>query len=373
MKSNAIALKYEIRAQAGEEQAEAMLYGEIIENTREGYKWAQEDQSASDFDRAIKKARSGGAKKLLLRINSPGGIVSEAVAMRSALAAAGFDEITIRIEGMCASAATIPATLPGARVEIAEGSKYMIHNPSLIAWGDAKDLEHDAKVLRGIEDDVAGFYVEKSGQAEEMIRQWMDEETWFKAEDAVKYGFADEVIRAAPRQNEPEALMSCARMMYRHMPEMARTEEVSDGEDPAENIIDETEREEEQMDMKELTMEQLETGAPELYASICAKGAQMERERLSEIDELTPPGYEELAAQAKESGESAYAYHKRVIKAQKEKAAEYLKARAKETEPALKVPGSASDQVETEEAAMKAYAKEMAELAMNAGPNNGMY
>ena len=64
---------------------------------------------------------------------------------------------------------------------------------------------------------------------------------------------------------------------------------------------------------------------------------------------------------------------KRVIKAQKEKAAEYLKARAKETEPAMKVPGSASDEVETEEAAMKAYAKEMAELAMNAGPNNGMY
>ena len=72
------------------------------------------------------------------------------------------------------------------------------------------------------------------------------------------------------------------------------------------------------MNLKELTMEQLETGAPELYASICARGAQMERERLSEIDELTPPGYEELAAQAKESGESAYAYHKRVIKAQKD-------------------------------------------------------
>ena len=36
MKNNAIALKYEIRAQAGEEQAEAMLYGEIIETTREG-------------------------------------------------------------------------------------------------------------------------------------------------------------------------------------------------------------------------------------------------------------------------------------------------------------------------------------------------
>ena len=39
----------------------------------------------------------------------------------------------------------------------------------------------------------------------------------------------------------------------------------------------------------------------------------------------------------------------------------------------MKVPGGASDEVEAEEAAMKAYAKEMAELAMNADPNNGMY
>ena len=104
---------------ASDSEAEIMLYGEIIQDMPEDWKWSKEDKSAADFDKAIKAARDGGARKLLLRINSPGGIVSEAVAMRSILCAAGFENITVRIEGLCASAATIIAAIPGEHVQIA--------------------------------------------------------------------------------------------------------------------------------------------------------------------------------------------------------------------------------------------------------------
>ena len=110
------------RMNAADSEAEIMLYGEIIQDMPEDWKWSKEDKSAADFDKAIKAARDGGARKLLLRINSPGGIVSEAVAMRSILCAAGFENITVRIEGLCASAATIIAAIPGAHVQIAPGS-----------------------------------------------------------------------------------------------------------------------------------------------------------------------------------------------------------------------------------------------------------
>lgn len=376
--NKAFALRCRMEAEAGAEQAEIMLYGEIIDNVREEFKYAREDQSAADFDRMLKRAKGGGAKKLLLRINSPGGYLSEAVAMRSALANSGFEDIVVRIEGLCASAATIPATLPGARVEIAEGSEYMIHNPWVVEVGTADDLEKTAKHMREEQEQVVRMYAERSGQAEDMVRQWMDEETWFQAEDAVRYGFADEVIRTASRAEEP-ALYDRAntgammRAMYRHTPErvlQAMKDSASNAGAPAAEINGE---DEEHMELKELTIEQLQAGAPELYASICAQGAQMERERLNEIDELTPPGYEELAAQAKESGETALAYHKRVIKAQKEKAAEYLKARAKETEPAAKVEGGTADDVMDEAEKLKALAKEIAGMAAGRTPENGMY
>ena len=111
------------RMAAGSDEAEVMLYGEIIPDYSTYYKEVYpQDKSAADFDKAIKQAKENGARRLLLRINSPGGIVTQAVAMRAILAAANFESVTVRVEGLCASAATIPACLPGAHVVITPGS-----------------------------------------------------------------------------------------------------------------------------------------------------------------------------------------------------------------------------------------------------------
>ena len=197
-------LAYNVHMEAeNSDTAEVMLYGEIVEDGPKWWKWSEEDKSAADFDKAIKDVLKAGAKKLLLRINSPGGVCTESVAMRSILANAGFEEINIRIEGMCASAATDIATLPGAHVAIAEGSEYMIHNPWCYALGNANELEHTIDRLRNIEKMSRGFYMKRTGQAEEQIKEWMDAETWFTADQAVEYGFADEVLEAEVKGETP--------------------------------------------------------------------------------------------------------------------------------------------------------------------------
>ena len=99
------------------EDAEVMVYSVI---TR--YKWDEDDVTATDFDKQLKEAKKNGAKNLHIRINSPGGEVYSAVAMRSMVMNAGFDRVSVMIEGLCASAATLFATIPGAHVVIAEGS-----------------------------------------------------------------------------------------------------------------------------------------------------------------------------------------------------------------------------------------------------------
>ena len=129
MSAEMFRLRHRTQMLAGGETAEIMLYGEIIFDMPENWKWSKEDKSAADFDKAVKKVREDGAKNALLRINSPGGYVTEAVAMRAILVNAGFEKIDIRIEGLCASAATLLATIPGAHVTITPGSQYMIHNP----------------------------------------------------------------------------------------------------------------------------------------------------------------------------------------------------------------------------------------------------
>lgn len=383
-------LAYNVHMEAeNSDTAEVMLYGEIVEDGPKWWKWSEEDKSAADFDKAIKDVLKAGAKKLLLRINSPGGVCTESVAMRSILANAGFEEINIRIEGMCASAATDIATLPGAHVAIAEGSEYMIHNPWCYALGNANELEHTIDRLRNIEKMSRGFYMKRTGQAEEQIKDWMDAETWFTADQAVEYGFADEVLEAEVKGETPAAacvtsrVMATMRNLYKAVPEQiaekdtepaAPTTTVSH-EAPvagASTEINQHEEEHDTMDIKDINVDQLRAENPALLEQIQQSAVAAERARQDEIDALTDPGYEELAAQAKANGTSPADFVKQLVQAKKAKGAGFMAARQQETAPAQNVPGGEpASNHKTEEQEIQDNAKAVAEYAKQyAGSGN---
>lgn len=380
---------------AGTDEGEVMLYGEIVPDYSKYYKEAYpQDKSAADFDQAIKQIKADGAKRLLLRINSPGGIVTQAVAMRAILAGAGFEAITIRIEGLCASAATIPATLPGAKVIITPGSEYMIHNPWSWAVGNANEMEKTVEHLRSLEASSRGFYAAKTGQSEEQIKSWMDAETWLSAEDAVKYGFADELAAEGNSESQAAAcvskdVMSVMRGLYKAVPEqiavkdveekktdchdsdtghcLAMTSNVSNGTPVAgaPTEIDQNEEEQKTMEINELTAEQLQAQNPALFNQVQQNAVQAERERLAEIDAMTTPGYEKMAAKAKADGTSAMDFHKQIVQAMKEKGAGFLQQRREETNPAQEVAGAAAGGQANEQKELDDFAKSMAEYAKN--------
>ena len=381
-------LAYDVKMQAGtNDTAEIMLYGEIIQDGPKWWKWSQEDKSAAEFDKALKEIREKGATKVLLRINSPGGICTESVAMRSALCNAGFEEIKIRIEGLCASAATNIATLPGAHVEIAAGSEYMIHNPWGGCVGSAEEMENYAKRLRNIESMSRGFYTTRTGQSEEQVKAWMDAETWFTAEDAVKYGFADEVSgKTGTGEELPAAACVSSRTMaamkglYQAVPEQIAVREEpkapTEGETPAQTIVSDgtpvagapteihnNEEDNPGMEINELTAEQLQAQNPALFSQVQESAVAAERERLADIDALTLPGYEAMAAEAKAKGTSALDFQKQIVKAQKEKGNAFLAQRQQETQPAQEVAGSAATSGKSEAEELDAYAKDVAEYA----------
>lgn len=402
-------LGYSVRMEAeNSDTAEIMLYGQIVEDGPKWWKWSEEDKSAADFDKAIKDVREKGAKKLLLRINSPGGVCTESVAMRAILGNAGFEEINIRIEGMCASAATDIATLPGAHVAICEGSEYMIHNPWCIALGNANELEHTIERLRNIEQVSRGFYAKKSGQSEERIKDWMDAETWFTAEEAVEYGFADELLEAEVTGETPAAACASTREMaamkglYKTVPEQIAVREDGgkldtkafffEGETGSEYVLppqyaqkvrdlikqtvsneapvagDSTEIHHEEdndtMDIKDINVDQLRAENPALLEQIQQAAITAERQRQDDIDALTDPGYEELAAQAKANGTSPEDFVKQLVAAKKQKGANHQAARQQETAPAQNVTGGAADdKKEHEEQDVKQYAESMAKYA----------
>ena len=383
-------LGFNVNMKAESTEAEVLLYGEIISDVpSEAWKWSKEDKSAVDFKKAIDKCKNDGAKKLSLRINSPGGVCTEAVAMRSILAGADFDEVNILIEGMCASAATTIATLPGAHVQIAEGSEYMIHNPWCFAFGNSNDFEKTVEHLRNIEQMSRGFYTKRTGQTEEQIKEWMDAETWFTAEQAVEYGFADEVLTSEASGRTLAAAcvssraMAAMKSLYKSVPEQIveeAEEEIIDnnGVTPvagAAEVIENSGKENDEMDLNNITVEQLQEGNADLMAQIQQNAIKAERERIADIDALTMPGYEDLANKAKADGTSAIEFQKSLVAAMKEKGSNFLQARQQETEPSQNVGGgNPAEGIMNEEQDIQETAKQIADYAKDYRvTGNGMF
>ena len=373
-------IRFSMKAEGDE--AEVMIYSAI-----DSEKWWGDETTPADFDKALKEARKNGAAKLNVRINSPGGDVYSAVAMRSMIINAGFESVRVMIEGLCASAATLFATIPDASVVIAEGSEFMIHNPMTICRGNAAELEKTVDHLHKLESQFHGMYAAKTGQTEDQIKEWMDAETWFTAKEACDYGFCDEMLSAEPVAacvSTHEMAVMCG--IYKAVPkgitirqdDKPAAKEVSH-EAPvagASTEINQHEEENPTMDIKDINVDQLRAENPALLEQIQQAAIAAERQRQEDIDALTDPGYEELAAKAKAAGTSAMDFHKQLITAKKQKGTNFLNNRKEETSPAKDVAGGApTDDKQTEQAEIEANAKEIAAYAKAyaGNDNEGMF
>ena len=147
------------------------------------------DISALDSVRAIKSEKG---KSMTARINSPGGSVWEGLAIAAAIRDHG--DVETHVDGLAASMGSVLFVSGSSRV-MAKGSRLMIHNPSSMAGGEAKDLRKEADVLDDIATDMAQMYADasKGKLTAEQARELMDAETWFSADEAVAVGLADRV------------------------------------------------------------------------------------------------------------------------------------------------------------------------------------
>jgi ATP-dependent protease ClpP protease subunit len=146
------------------------------------------DGSAAEFRAALAAAPDGPVR---VRINSPGGIVDEALDMYRAIVERGG--VTAYVTGIAASAATI--VLCGAdAVQIAEGAQVMTHAPSVEISGSALDLRRTAESLERTETALLRLYAERTGRETNELLPLIANVTYLDAKEAVAFGFADEII-----------------------------------------------------------------------------------------------------------------------------------------------------------------------------------
>ncbi len=146
------------------------------------------------------KAMVVGQLPLTVHINSPGGSVTDALAIYSILRKHP-GRVTAIVDGLCASAATLVA-LAADEIVMAEHSLLMVHNPWTVASGDAEQMRKTADTLDVASREMAALYTERTGVSAEKIAAIMSAETWFNSYEAVDAGFAHRVDngeRSKPR------------------------------------------------------------------------------------------------------------------------------------------------------------------------------
>lgn len=315
------------------EKAELLLYGDISERS-----WWEDAATPKRF--ADDLAALGDVKEITVYINSGGGDVFAANTIGNMLER-NAATVTVHIDGLCASAATIVAC-HADKVVAAADSSYMIHPVSMgiCDYLTAEDMKNCLKALETIRSNIIALYAKKSGKTEDECAKWMDETNWWTSAEAKEKGFVDEVDDDAEDsvvENRGGVLFVNSISMNTPFSEapnfvrsrvMDKTTPRPENTPPAEQPGSKTHGEAKDMEIK--TTNDLRAAYPDLVASIENDAAAAERTRIQEIEDATMPGAENLATEAKftkpvDSATFAKNYIASMKAKQKEQSASYLK------------------------------------------------
>ena len=177
---------WQFRNQAAD-SAELLLYGDISDSS-----WWGDEVTPKTF--ADELNALGTLTNLTVRINSGGGDVFAAQTIGNLLEQ-HTAQVTARIDGLCASAATIIACHCD-KVVAANDSTYMIHpvRMGIFDFADAVTLQQYIGALNTIRENILNLYTKKTGREKDEVAAWMDATSWWTGEEAKTNGFVDELV-----------------------------------------------------------------------------------------------------------------------------------------------------------------------------------
>ena len=158
---------WEFCNQAGGKSAELILYGDISDTS-----WWGDEVTPKQFAEDLNGL--GAVTDITVRINSGGGDVFAAQTIGNLLEEHSA-AVTARIDGLCASAATVVACHCD-KVIAANDSTYMIHpvKMGLFGYADAETLRQYIDAITTIRENIVTLYAKKTGREKDEVSGWMD-------------------------------------------------------------------------------------------------------------------------------------------------------------------------------------------------------
>lgn len=303
---------------------ELLLYGPIASSQS----WWEDRVTPAAFNKEL--AELGDVPEIVVRINSGGGDVFAANAIFTRLKDHPA-KITVKVDGWAASAATIIA-MAGDTIKIARNGVFMIHDPSMTVWDSytAEEFDKLAAELRVIKNSIVNTYAMKTGKDSEEISKMMAEERWWTGDEAVSEGFCDELLFEAVNtviENQKKIVVNSIPIdisRYKTSPNIQNLVIES-----RKNDITQKKKEEKTVEPKDITtVEALRNAFPDLVAAIENNAKTEERQRIKNIKDTVPAGYEDIVEDAMFANPvTAEKVAVKILAKQKEQGAAYLNRR----------------------------------------------
>lgn len=127
-----------------------------------------------------------------VHINSYGGDAFEGIGIYNALKQSN-KTINVYIDAIAASAASVIA-MAGDTIFMPANAQLMIHHALTFEYGNAKDFQKVIDMLGKMDKSLVATYETRFAGTDEELSDLLDAETFLNADEAIAFGFADEII-----------------------------------------------------------------------------------------------------------------------------------------------------------------------------------
>ncbi len=140
-------------------------------------------------------------KELNLYINSPGGVVTSALAIYDTMQFIRCPVVTL-CTGQAASAGSLILTAGEKDMRFAlPNARIMVHQPSGGFQGQATDILIHAEEIKGIKRRLNQIYVKHTGRTLEEVESALERDNFMSAEAAMEFGLVDKVLEKRPESS----------------------------------------------------------------------------------------------------------------------------------------------------------------------------
>jgi len=152
------------------------------------------EHSASIIVAQLLFLESQGTEDINFFINSPGGVVTDGLAILDTMNFIKPD-VSTTVLGQAASMGSLLASsgTKGKRF-ILPNARHMIHQPLGGARGQASDMEIQVREILKMKKSLTEIYMRNTGHTYEKLEKDMDRDNFLSAEESIAYGLADEVV-----------------------------------------------------------------------------------------------------------------------------------------------------------------------------------